>query len=504
MFEKNVRFYSFIALAIIILIGGVVGTANFIFGYMMNDSPCTSCWALRINMIVVCTAALLMLRYGLKAKYVGFIMVVAAFGIWNAFWHLGVYAQLDMGQGQALMVFNLHTQLWAGVVYFGIVLLLGLILMCVAPDRQSVAAEFKDKAFRALGKIEKIAFWVFFVVISSNVFQAFFSAGPPPFTAADNPQRFTMVPKYLPWQSAFPNLFADPSWRGPFGIVNPDLPSSPSEAIKFDNNSDNSPLAINQKLSIESQKEINLDVEGGINGIRFDKANNRFAVVTEANDMYLVNKDFSNINDNLKIEINYFPSLLHLTGVEFTPDGAIQMMSYNKTYLTVKEDKNADDVASFTHLLEGYDRFTVLNRNLFRTVRANTSYIAAFTRDSKYSYYITVPDNLKQEFVLVKQLNADEMLSAEVTPGVASSVTLKDDRNIGELYTTAMTMKNGYIYAASKNFNTIVVIDPKEDMIINTISFPNEITNLRGMDFVGDKIYMVSYQDGKNKLFILK
>jgi len=104
----------------------------------------------------------------------------------------------------------------------------------------------------------------------------------------------------------------------------------------------------------------------------------------------------------------------------------------------------------------------------------------------------------------MKQLNEDGMLSAEVTPAIGEGVTLKKDRELGELYTTALAYKDGKLYAASKNFNTIVVIDTATDEIVDTYSFPSEIKNIRGLDFVGDKLYVVSYQDNKNMLYILK
>jgi disulfide bond formation protein DsbB len=124
--------------------------------------------------------------------------------------------------------------------------------------------------------------------------------------------------------------------------------------------------------------------------------------------------------------------------------------------------------------------------------------------DEKYSYAISVPNNLNPSFILIKQSNADGMLSAELTPEVDESVTLKEKRTLGELYTTALAYKDGKLYAASKNFNTIVVIDTATDLIVDTYSFPSEIKNIRGMDFVDDALYVVSYQDKKNMLYILK
>lgn len=501
--EKNVRFYTLMSLAVLGIIAGPVGVANFVFGYFLGDSPCTSCWALRINMIVVATAALFIVRYGLKLKYLALIMIVAAYGIWNAFWHLSLTAGNDIGQGQALMIFNIHTQMWAGIVYWAVLIILGLILLFTAPSLKDLAEESKEAAFRQLSKINNLAFVVFFVVVTSNAFQALVAVGPPPFTGPDNPPRFTLNPKYISWGSLLPNVFADPSWRGPMGVSDPDLSLDPSDVITFSNDSDKSPLQINNTLNIESKREIALDVNSPINGIRFDDKSQSFAVATEKWGLYLANKNLDKVEKHFVLDHLYFPTVMQFAGVDFLENGDIKVMGYNKAYITVQSDDAADDVAGFANFYEGADKFTAVDRSMFTTVRSKTSYVNSFVADEKYSYTMTVPSNLENNFILIKQLNADGMLSAEVTPSLGYGISLKDSRDLGELYTTALAMKDGKIYAASKNYNTIVVIDPASDEVIDTYSFPSEIKNIRAIDFVDNKLYAVSYQDDKNILYIL-
>lgn len=501
--EKNAKFYTLISLAVIGIIALPVGIANIILGYMLGDSPCTSCWSLRITMIVIATSALFMIRYGLRLKYVGMMLIAAAYGLWNAFWHLGIYAQLDMGQGQALMIFNLHTQLWAGVVMWSVILLFSLILLFAAPSLKDFVEEMKNKQYRSLSKLNKTAFIVFFVIVTSNAFQAFVAVGPPPFTAPDVPARFTLNPKYISWNSLLPHVFADPSWRGPMGVSDPDLPTSPADDMKFDNDSAKSPLKINNTLHVAFKKEINLDLNSPINGIRYDAKNDKFAVATDKWGLYLADKGLESTERHFVLDHVYFPVVMNFVGVDFMDDN-IKVMGYNKAYVVVKPDDNADEVAGFANFYEGADKFTMVERSMFQTVRAKTSYVGSFVSDDKYSYTISVPNNLNKSFILIKQSNADGMLSAELTPELAEGVTLKDKRELGELYTTALAYKDGKLYAASKNFNTIVVIDTATDKIVDTYSFPSEIKNVRGMDFVNDELYMVSYQNGKNMLYILQ
>lgn len=501
--KKNIAFYSLMSLATLGVMAGPVAIANFIFGYILGDAPCTSCWALRINMIVVSLGALFIVRYGLKMKYIAMIMMVSAFGIWNAFWHLGWYAQLDIGQGQALAIFNLHTQIWAGIVFWAVILILGLILIFTAPSFEELAQDFKEQSYRILSKLDKVAFIVFFVVVASNALQAFIAVGPPPYTGQDSPARFTFNPKYNKWETLLPDLFADPSFHGPFGVDAPDLPSDTASYMQFNHDSASSPLKIEKELKIVSKKDISLNLNGAISGLRYNQKTNSFAVVTQDWGMYLVNKDFNKIENYLVLDNFYFPFITNLVGVDFLSDGSIKMMGSNKAYAVAKFDSLADEVAGFANLKEGADKFTVSDRNMFRTVRANTHYINDAVSDSKYTYTISVPSNLENSFVLIKQLNADGLLASESTPEVANNL-LKKDGDLGSLYVTGLALKDGLLYAASKNFNTIVVIDTKTDTIINTLSYPNEITNLRGITFVGDDLYAVSYQNDKNTLFILK
>ncbi len=501
--EKNTRFYTLISLAAIGIIALPVGIANIVFGYMLGDSPCTSCWALRIMMIVVATSALFIIRYGLKLKYVGMMLIAAGYGLWNAFWHLGIYAQLDMGQGQALMILNIHTQMWAGIVMWTVIVLFGLILLFTAPTLEELVEDTKNKEYRELSKLNNITFVVFLVIVTSNAFQAFVAVGPPPFTGPDSPQRFTLNPKYISWGSLLPNVFSEPSWRGPMGVSDPDLSTSPAKEFNFNNDFADSPLKINKLLSIESKKEISLDLNAPINSIRFDKSSKKFAIATEDWGLYLCDKKLESIERYFVLDHLYFPVVLNFVGVDFVGDD-IKVMGYNKAYITVKADDNADEVVGFADFYEGADKFTKVDRSMFQTLRAKTNYISSFVADDKYSYTISVPNNLNKSFILIKQSNADGMLSAELTPEIGYGVTLKKDRKLGELYVTALAYKNGKLYAASKNFNTIVVINTATDRIIDTYSFPSEIKNIRGLDFVNDELYVVSYQNDKNMLYILK
>lgn len=501
--RKNINLYVLMSFAVLGVMAGPVAVANMVFGYILGDAPCTSCWALRINMIVVAAGALFIIRYGLKMKYLALIIMVSAFGIWNAFWHLGWYAQMDIGQGQALPIFNIHTQIWAGIVFWAVLIVLGLILAFAnLKTDQEVLAKLN---YRNLTKVNKFAFVTFMVVTTSNAVQAFIAAGPPPFTAPDSPARFTFNPKYNSWSSLLPNAFSAPTWRGPFGVDTPDLPAQKANYMEFDHNVNNSPLHITTKLNLVSEKNINLDLNSPISGIRFNKKTNQFAIATQDWGMYLTNKDLNNIHTHLILDSFYFPFMTNFADIDIMDNENIKIMGTNKTYAIVKYDPvNADEVEGFAHFKEGADKFVAIEKNSFRTVRANTNYVNSFVSLGDYSYTISVPSNLQKNFVVIKQSNIDGVLSGEYTPTLASNIQTRNNKGLGDYYITGLAKKDGMLYALSKNYNTILQINPKTEKIVKTYSYPSKITNARAIDFVDGNINIVSYQDGKNKLYILK
>ena len=54
-----------------------VGIANLFFGYVLKDSPCTLCWGQREGMIFIGVTALFIVRYGLKARYLAMLLLMA-------------------------------------------------------------------------------------------------------------------------------------------------------------------------------------------------------------------------------------------------------------------------------------------------------------------------------------------------------------------------------------------------------------------------------------------
>ena len=76
---------------------------------------------------------------------------------------------------ELLDVFGIHTQMWAEIVFWCVVMLFGLAVF-LAPRFDALIAEMKGKPFRPLSSFNKIAFSIVAFILASNTFQA---CGPP-------------------------------------------------------------------------------------------------------------------------------------------------------------------------------------------------------------------------------------------------------------------------------------------------------------------------------------
>ena len=209
--KKAKTFYDIVCWGGLLIVLLPVGIANIILGYMMGDSPCTLCWGQRQQMAYIGVVALFMVRYGFKPKYLATMLVMAALGLYSSFRHLGNHAARDVGQGFGLDVFGIHTQMWAEIVFWCVVMLFGLACF-LAPRVDALLAEMKGKPWRPLTTFYKWSFGIVAFIVASNCFQALWSTGVPPNWGQGDPVRFSFNPKYVIWD--------DSSWKGMWGGIN--------------------------------------------------------------------------------------------------------------------------------------------------------------------------------------------------------------------------------------------------------------------------------------------
>ena len=478
-----------------------VGIANLYFGYVLKDSPCTLCWGQREAMIFIGVMALFIVRYGMKAKYLAMILVMAGFGLWQSFAHYGIHAHRDLDQGFGLAIFGIHTYFWAEIVFWAVVLLLGVIFF-FAPKFSAFEDELDGERVRKLSKPALYAFIISAFIVASNVFQAFVSTGIPPYYGQGDPVRFTLNPKYIIWDdSGYKKHWDKISFLGKRDVKAPDYafaPASDKLGFKFDNDSNNAPLNVDEALNIASQKDI--EFSKPINSLDF--INGEF-VASSKWEVFFMDENFKPKSD-FEIDSYFSATVDPIIGVIPFMEDKYMLMGSNKTLLRFAKNPNADEALQYADFIRGNDKFEGQGKGLGRgridTVRAKFNHIASITTDGKYAYLATVPNNLDaKKFVISKVMLSDRTLSGEFTP----KANLKEGKSLGDLYVTSMAYKDEMIYALSKNHNVVVVIDPKNEEIVKTIAYPSEIKNARSLFFKDGVAHILSYQDGKNKLFTL-
>ena len=487
--KKAKTFYDIICWGGLLIVLLPVGIANIVLGYFMGDSPCTLCWGQRQNMAYIGVVALFMVRYGFKPKYLATMLVMAAVGLYMSFRHLGNHAMRDVGQGFGLDVFGIHTQMWAEIVFWCVVMLFGLACF-LAPRFDALIAEMRDKPWRPLTTFYKVAFGIVAFIIASNTFQALWSTGLPPNWGQGDPVRFSFNPKYVIW--------SDDSWQGMWGgfnvlgkrdVKDPDFAYAPNAkklGITFDNNAQNGPLVLNGDLKVSQTRTI----EG---------INQPINMLSQIRGQYFIASkyDFWVLDEELKPTVSaeidpwFSANVLDIVGITPYQDDAFVLMGTNKSLLRARLNPNADDVKGWANFVEGQvEAVGGLGRARIDTERAKYSYIHSSATDGRYIFTATVPDNRNHKtFVISKALMADWTLSAEFVP----SADLKDGRTLGELYVTGMVYEDGKLYAVSKNFNTLFVIDIAAEEISAAYSIPAELTDIRGLVKNGNTFEVVDH-----------
>ncbi|HEB9289394.1 TPA: disulfide bond formation protein B [Campylobacter coli] len=501
--NKTKNFYTLMCLAGFLIILLPVGIANFVFGYMWGDSPCTLCWGQREAMIFIGVMALFIVRYGMKGKYLAALLIMTAVGLYQSFAHYGNHAHRDLDQGFGLAVFGIHTYFWAEVVFWAVVLLLG-VMFAFAPKFGSFDKELNGEKFRKFTKFSFAAVLISTIIVASNVFQAFVSTGIPPYVGQGDPVRFSLNPKYIIWSTGGWNgLWQNISFLGKRDVKAPDYafaPASEKLGIKFDNDTNNSPFAeIDDELKIIDEQTINFDK--AINTL--DYINDEF-VASSKWDVAFLDNNFST-KEGFELDPYFSATIDPIIGIIPYKENKFLLMGSNKSFLRFAKNPNADEALQYADFVKGNDRFEGQGKDLGRgrldTVRAKFNHVASMTTDDHYLYLATVPNNKDSKtFVISKISLKDLVLSAEFTP----KAELKEGKTLGDLYITSMAFKDDEIYALSKNHNVIVIIDPTKEKVVKTIAFPSSITNARSIFFKDGRIHILSYQDGVNKLYTLK
>lgn len=467
-----------------------VGIANLVLGYLLGDSPCTLCWGQREQMAFIGVVALFMVRYGFKPKYLAMLLVMAAMGLYSSFRHLGNHAARDVGQGFGLDIFGIHTQMWAEIVFWCVVMLFGLACF-LAPRFDALIAELKGRPWRPMSGFMKLAFGIVSFIIASNAFQAAWTTGLPPNWGQGDPWRFSWNPKYVTWSAE--------SWEGMFGSFNflgrrdvkdPDFAYAPNAkklGITFEHDAAKAPVEIAGMLRVTDAKTVP-GIDAKLNTL--SKIRGEYVVASKY-DFWFLNADLTT-KFHAAMDPWFSANVLDIVGVTPLGEDAYVLMGTNKSILRIRQNPQADDVKGWANFTAGRDHVEAvggLGRARIDTERAKMFYIHSSATDGKYVYTATVPDNKsKTTFVISKTLQKDWQLSGEFKP---ESKLLKKDRSLGELYVTGMVYEDGRLYAVSKNWNVLVVINIADESVEAAWGLPADLTDVRGLVKEGDRFQVI-------------
>ena len=478
--KKAKTWYDIVCWGGLLIVLLPVGIANLILGYLMGDSPCTLCWGQREQMAFIGVVALFMVRYGFKPKYLATMLVMAAVGLWSSFRHLGVHAARDVGQGFGLEIMGLHTQMWAEIVFWCVVMLFGLALF-LAPRFDALIAELKGKRCGPTTGFMQIPFGIVSFILASNAFQAAWTTGLPPNWGQGDPWRFSWNPKYIVWSSdSWEGMFSGFNFLGKRDVKEPDFAYAPNAerlGIKFEHNAANAPVALNGSLKIEETRAVP-GISAKLNTIA--KIRGEYVIASKY-DFWFLNADLSP-KFHAAMDPWFSANVLDLVGITALDKDAYVLMGSNKSLVRVRQNPEADDVQGWPNFTAGRSHIEAvggLGRARIDTERAKFSYIHSSATDGRYVFMATVPDNKnKKQFVISKALMKDWMLSGEFIP---TAEMLKKDRSLGELYVTGMVYEDGKLYAVSKNWNVLVVIDVAQEAVVEAWGLPEELTDIRGL-----------------------
>lgn len=482
-----------------LVLAGVLGVASFYLGFFDKESPCILCWAHRMLMFGTAMFAFLIVRYGPKPKYVGWIIFIAVFGMFAGFRHSAGSFAWDIHQGWWAELVGAHTYTWPMVIQ-AVVLVFTAILFLLTKDVYS----FVSKSYKQLSGLTKTVMVVFMFVIVGNMVQAFMSTGLPPNMGVGNPKRLSFDPNYWYWTTeSWQRLNRPTSLRNAWNVEQPDLPSEPNKHIEFNLDPNSAPISASTKLDIVKQQTIEVPLNAPATDIAFN-GKDQYFIPTEKWGLYL-------LNDQLN-EVKRFSVFDHLNGANgrvpvgsaFFNENEFGVLGWNKIFAFFKEDESKSEKENFPSFIEGLKNYSVTGRGAYNTVRARMLHILsmAYLPENNSVYTITVPNTKHKKFIISRFDKKDNLLSEEFIPTLATGISLKEGKNLADYYITGLTTYKGYLYAVSKSYSQILKIDPMNKSIVDVLEF-NGIKNPQGITFNQGIIQILSYEDGKNILYSL-
>lgn len=160
---------------------------------------------------------------------------------------------------------------------------------------------------------------------------------------------------------------------------------------------------------------------------------------------------------------------------------------------------------AWRYLHDGYENFTLDFKDRYSTVRAKQQFILSWNHSDFYGEFFvaSVPDNIKQSWSVASFSDADNMLSTEFVPSFDEALGVKEGRDINDYYITGMDASGEFVYLLSKQYSSILKLDPRSRKIVEIYSFEGA-SDAHALAIKEGKFYVASREGGVNKIFIFE
>ena len=444
---SEARLRTILAWAIILLTAGPVGAA-VVLGVAFGESPCILCWAQRISMALMALAAIFVLRYGPRPRYLGTVVLLGIWGLFMAIRHSALHLARDIGQGFAAAFFGAHTYVWAWVIHFTVLAVLAVLLLLLKEEPL-------ERGTRELSRTGRAAVVLFLVVIAANAFQAFVTTGPPPFMGQADPLRFSLNPSRWVWLKD-DELHGAISLRGSWTVPVPD-----PAAVEVDPDPLGGPLADLPVLTVGSWEQVAPELDGRLTDLAYDADRERFMAVTDEHRIYVLDASLSRTEHQVALDPHFAVELMPLAGAALIGDTLVAMAS-NKSYAMVRVDPETDEDHEWRHFVSTSGGVSEVRRSRLATVRARQQYIlsVAYDREADELVTVSVPSRRHRRLVVSRFDRRDLVLSSEFLPRLSEGLEMAgEDRSLAEYVVTGASAHEGILYAVSAAHSTVLMVD---------------------------------------------
>ena len=501
---NEANFNLIAAAATLMIIAIPVGMANIYLGYILGESPCTSCSFERFGMVVVGALGLFIMRYGPHWKYVATLAFASFFFLYSTIRHWNYHVVDDLGQGFASAVFGVHTYTWGAFVFWIVMAAVAVALIFVARDF-NLHREFSGeiKPIKRFGLFQKIVAIVAIAMTASNAAQMFVLNGPPPFAGKGGPPRTTFnidqsskywtadlwtrvlgTPALLAMSAPMPHIAGDYEKTG----------------IEFSTDPAAAPIAPTAgDLTVSQRTEIAFDVvgdgKGSAAGLAFDESTGLFGLVSTDGGLYYVEDDFSTVVSRGVIDRPNGSDISHTVDATFLGPDNLTAMAWNKTIYGAQrvDPSEVDEMEAWATFVETTDDLMppTPQRSLLFTARAKEAFSLSLAADpATESYYVVSVPNETQPEIIISQFASDNKLSREGILSVGEGVDLTEGGAVGDFYPVGADFHDGNLYLLSKQFNSLLTVN----------SDTMEITDVQGLPEMGDFHDIVVSDEG---IFVL-